>query len=312
MDSLQVGKKGVPVTILGLENAGKTTLVERLKTGEFKADTTPTMGVSFETFTVGDTLFKIFDVGGQFFFRQQFWVNYASNSYGVVFVFDASDKERTAEGKEWFWYLIENLKVEKRIVVAFLANKVDLECMSLDEIIETLELPKLGEYPEISFQIFRTSNKTGDGIDQAMDWFTKKLKDIAKDKIVHPKGLIVSTTLGRVQLFLDFDEMSKRIGEVKDLLAEIFRDEARTLREEKLSTLTNNDLKLVCQEKSDVIITMITDPQDSHVEAQRYIDQIYTYLEARSAKTKDELVNFIVDILQIPEDRRDAVRTVKV
>lgn len=301
---LKVGKEAVPVTILGLENAGKTTLVERLKTGKFVDDTTPTLGISFESFKVGDTLFKIFDVGGQFVYRKQFWVNYASNSYGIIFVFDASDRERTSEGKEWFWYLINNLQVEDKIAIAFLANKADLDCMSLDEIIETLELPVLSSYPNISFQIFKTSNKTGDGIEQALDWFTKKLKQISNVKVVHPKGLIISTTMGRIQLFLDFEGVTKQIGQIKELLAQIFKHSSEMLKEEKLSVLSNESIKLVCQERSDVIITLIVEPEDSHVEGQRYIEQVYEYLELREAKTKDELVKGLTKLLNVKDPEK--------
>jgi len=306
---LKVGKESVPVTILGLENAGKTTLVERLKTGSFVEDTTPTLGVSFESFKVGDTLFKIFDVGGQFVYRKQFWVNYASNSYGIIFVFDASDKERTTEGKEWFWYLIDNIEIEDRIVVAFFANKADLECMSIEEIIEALELPRMSEHSKISFQIFKTSNKTGEGIDAALDWFTNKLKQIGKEKIVHPKGLIISTTLGRVQLFLDLEGLSQQISQIRELLAQIFKYESATLKEEKLSTISNENIKLVCHERSDVIITMIINPEESHVEAQRYIEQVYEYLEKKTAKTKDELIKGILNLLNIKDESKVKIIT---
>ena len=79
----QIGKKGVSIAILGLENAGKTTFVQRLRKGVFVENTLPTAGFNFEVVKYGDFLFKIFDVGGQKLFRERLWLNYINYSYGI-------------------------------------------------------------------------------------------------------------------------------------------------------------------------------------------------------------------------------------
>lgn len=302
MVNLNFEKKGVPVTLLGLNNAGKTSLALRLATGKWVDNTAPTIGVNFETYRAGDSLLKIFDVGGHEVLRRQFWINYAANSYGVLFLFDASDKKRTEEGKEWFWYLINNLKVERRIALAFLANKADLESMRLDEIIEALNLQELSKFPKISFQIFEVSVKTSKNINNAMEWFTRKVQDLSSDRTVSPKGLIISSIFGNIKLFLDFSDVNQNLISVLDLLSEVLKDEEHALSEEKIASVVSNYGQIVFQERGEIVLSLITDPDDSQVDAQRLIELIYDHLEKKVAETKEELIEFITSTLNIPRE----------
>ncbi|MHA1420016.1 MAG: ADP-ribosylation factor-like protein [Candidatus Heimdallarchaeaceae archaeon] len=303
MVNLNFDKKGVPVTLLGLNNAGKTSLALRLATGEWVDNTAPTIGVNFETYRAGDSLLKLFDVGGHEVLRRQFWVNYAASSYGVLFIFDASDKKRTEEGKEWFWYLINNLKVEKRIALAFLANKADLESMELDEIVSILNLKELSKFPKISFQIFEVSVKTSMNINNAMEWFTRKVQDFSTDRTVSPKGLIISSTFGNIKLFLDFSDVNQNLISVLDLLSEVLKDESHALSEEKIASVVSNYGQIVFQERGEIVLSLITDPDDSQVDAQRLIELIYDHLEKKEAETKEELIEFITSTLNVPREQ---------
>ena len=302
MVNLNFEKKGVPVTLLGLNNAGKTSLALRLATGKWVNNTAPTIGVNFETYRAGDSLLKIFDVGGHEVLRRQFWINYAANSYGVLFLFDASDKKRTEEGKEWFWYLINNLKVERRIALAFLANKADLESMQLDEIIDALNLQELSKFPKISFQIFEVSVKTSMNINNAMEWFTRKVQDLSSDRTVSSKGLIISSIFGNIKLFLDFSDVNQNLISVLDLLSEVLKDEEHALSEEKIASVVSNYGQIVFQERGEIVLSLITDPDDSQVDAQRLIELIYDHLEKKVAETKEELIEFITSTLNIPRE----------
>ncbi|MHA1405957.1 MAG: ADP-ribosylation factor-like protein, partial [Candidatus Heimdallarchaeaceae archaeon] len=56
---LSFDRKGVPLVIIGLPSAGKTTFVKRLKTGKFQ-ETKPTLGMQYESKEIGDVKFDIF------------------------------------------------------------------------------------------------------------------------------------------------------------------------------------------------------------------------------------------------------------
>lgn len=310
MAYLDIGRKGVPVTFIGLDEAGKTSLALRLVTGKWVGNTSPTFGVNFETYRAGDTLLKIFDIGGHEVLRKQFWLNYASNSYGILFIFDASDKERINEGKEWFWFLIKNLEIENKIAVSFLANKADLECISLDEIIQTLELKNMSKYPKISFQIFRISVKTNLNINEAMNWFTRKIREITKDKIISPKGIIISNTFGSIKLFLDFSDVEENLDTIIDMLSRILEGDQSSLREERIASIVSDYGKIIFQERGEIVISLIIDVNDSQLDAQRLIDLIFEHLNERKSSTKDELIDFIVKTFEIPKDEYREVREI--
>ncbi|MCG3216866.1 MAG: GTP-binding protein [Candidatus Heimdallarchaeota archaeon] len=173
---MSLNKKINPlIAITGLESAGKTTFIHRLKTGEFKSDFQPTVGYDLSIIRKEDFRFDIVDLGGHEAFRTTFWENFVTSCQGCVFVFDRSNKEKIVLAKEWLW------KVEKWVPkdanFAFFANKSDLEeIMSLDEIIEGLDLTKFSESPLKSFRIFETSSVTGKNIDECWDWMTKSIK----------------------------------------------------------------------------------------------------------------------------------------
>ncbi len=51
------------LTILGLQNAGKTTLVNVLANGKYDEDTIPTIGFNFRKIKKGKVEFKLWDLG---------------------------------------------------------------------------------------------------------------------------------------------------------------------------------------------------------------------------------------------------------
>ncbi len=165
--------KRVPIAFLGVQNAGKSTLVGRLITGE-AVQTTPTYGLSVEILRVSNTVYQLFDLGGHFFFRQSIWENYVRASRVIVFIFDASDASSLRESREWFWRSVQWLP--DTTPIAFLANKCDLECMPLERIIENLELNRLASTPERPFRIFLVSALRGDNVQHAFEWINRQIE----------------------------------------------------------------------------------------------------------------------------------------
>jgi len=130
-------EKNVTIIILGLDNAGKTTLLFSLKDEISATDTAPTVGFRQSKIVTGKYTIQWFDVGGAKNFRRV-WTNYYSEVHGVIYVVDAAAEERLEESKE---VLAQTLKAEGipgKPVLVF-ANKQDLPgCMSEAELSKRL------------------------------------------------------------------------------------------------------------------------------------------------------------------------------
>lgn len=112
------------ILILGLDNAGKTTIVKRLK-GEDVTTISPTLGFDISTLQFGDYKLNIWDVGGQQTIRA-YWRNYFEQTDAIVWVVDSADVMRMADCREE----LENLLKEERLAGAtllVLANKQDIQ-----------------------------------------------------------------------------------------------------------------------------------------------------------------------------------------
>ena len=84
------------VLLLGLDNAGKTTLLSAIKSLYLPSAppttqrTVPTVGQNVSTLDLGDMLLKIWDVGGQHSLRR-LWKSYYQSCHAIIFVIDSSD-----------------------------------------------------------------------------------------------------------------------------------------------------------------------------------------------------------------------------
>lgn len=82
---------------VGLDAAGKTTILYKLKLGEI-VTTIPTIGFNVETVEYKNISFTVWDVGGQDKIRP-LWRHYYQNTQGLIFVVDSSDTKRIAEAE---------------------------------------------------------------------------------------------------------------------------------------------------------------------------------------------------------------------
>lgn len=124
LKKLKKSDKEAKLLVLGLDNAGKTTLLRQL-TKEDPEGTEPTQGFNVKTILHDGFKLNVWDIGGQKKIRE-YWVNYYDNVNGIVFVIDSSDEGRVKECKETFNYLMSEEKLEKVPILVF-ANKQDLE-----------------------------------------------------------------------------------------------------------------------------------------------------------------------------------------
>eukprot|EP01084_Bolivina_argentea_P055834 102297_1 len=85
-------KDQIRMLMVGLDFAGKTTILYKLKLGEM-GTTIPTIGFSVETVQYKNIVFTVWDVGGQDKIKP-LWRHYYQNTQGIVFVVDSNDHER--------------------------------------------------------------------------------------------------------------------------------------------------------------------------------------------------------------------------
>ena len=161
------GSKEVRLLILGLDNAGKTTVLYQMQFGESKV-TVPTLGFNVETVKYQNLTFQMWDLGGQSELRP-YWRCYFPKTNAIVFVIDSIDKDRLDVVKQELFLLIKEEDLQG-VPIAILANKQDLEGALSD--IEISENIGLGNIKNNKWVIFKTVAKTGIGLDNAFKWLT--------------------------------------------------------------------------------------------------------------------------------------------
>jgi len=158
-------EKEVRLLMLGLDNAGKTTIVKKFN-GEDIDTISPTLGFAIKTLEHRGFKLNIWDVGGQRSLRS-YWRNYFESTDGLIWVVDSADRRRLEDCKTE----LEALLVEERLAGATLlvfANKQDLPCaLSAEDIKEALSLENLKTH---QWSIFGSSAVTGDNWLRGIDW----------------------------------------------------------------------------------------------------------------------------------------------
>lgn len=171
------GKKEMRILMVGLDAAGKTTILYKLKLGEV-VTTIPTIGFNVETVEYKNISFTVWDVGGQDKIRP-LWRHYYQNTQGIIFVVDSNDKERIDESsgteqsaKEELHRMLAEDELREAILLVF-ANKQDLpNAMSVNEVTERLGLNQIRNR---QWYIQATCATTGDGLYEGLDWLSTTL-----------------------------------------------------------------------------------------------------------------------------------------
>uniref|UniRef100_A0A8C5PG10 DM1 domain-containing protein n=1 Tax=Leptobrachium leishanense TaxID=445787 RepID=A0A8C5PG10_9ANUR len=114
------GKKEMRILMVGLDAAGKTTILYKLKLGEI-VTTIPTIGFNVETVEYKNISFTVWDVGGQDKIRP-LWRHYFQNTQGLIFVVDSNDRERVNEAREELSRMLAEDELRDAVLLVF-ANK---------------------------------------------------------------------------------------------------------------------------------------------------------------------------------------------
>lgn len=166
------GTKERRILILGLDGAGKTTILYRLQVGEV-VTTIPTIGFNVETVTFKNLKFQVWDLGGQTSIRP-YWRCYYSNTDAIIYVVDSMDRDRIGISKQELISMLEEDELKNAILVV-LANKQDIEgAMSVSEVSQALGLTAIKNR---KYQIFKTSAIKGEGLEESMEWLSNTIQN---------------------------------------------------------------------------------------------------------------------------------------
>lgn len=166
------------IVLLGIDNAGKTSIMRYLKKrGKLPDDTPPMPTVGFSTSTivhhVGRDVLEItcFDVGGQHKMRE-LWPQYCHATNGLLVVVDSNDHDRIPEVKRELTRLISIVDLSNASVL-LLANKQDQpHAISPQEVAARLGL---ADMPLAQWHVAGTVGIDGTGIDAGFDWLASTL-----------------------------------------------------------------------------------------------------------------------------------------
>jgi small GTP-binding protein len=169
MDALS-GLKEKRILLLGLDAAGKTTVLYQLNQGE-AVHTVPTVGFNVESVVYKNISFTYWDVGGQGKIRK-LWHHYYAGTDAVIFVVDANDASRIEEAKEELFALMDADQL-RDCPLLVIANKQDLpHSMTTAEVVNKLDLRKLRS----KWHTRGAVATTGAGLYEGLDWLADTFK----------------------------------------------------------------------------------------------------------------------------------------
>ncbi|PON46132.1 Small GTPase superfamily, ARF type [Parasponia andersonii] len=148
-------KKEMRILMVGLDAAGKTTILYKLKLGEI-VTTIPTIGFNVETVEYKNISFTVWDVGGQDKIRP-LWRHYFQNTQGLIFVVDSNDRDRIVEARDELHRMLN-------------------ENVSGGNIEEKLCFNKFpGKAMQRHWYIQSTCATSGEGLYEGLDWLSNNI-----------------------------------------------------------------------------------------------------------------------------------------
>lgn len=167
------------VFIFGLDEAGKTSYVRRITTGEYdKNYYEPTRQFNIDHYTHNDYNFIFWDVPGQVRLRSR-WLLGMQDSNMLIYMIDAADEVRFEESKKELWNILVRYELEG-VPLLILANKIDLPYALTSEK-ELITHINLNEITNRTWDIMTISVADNINIKKSLDWLSEKASTILPD-----------------------------------------------------------------------------------------------------------------------------------
>nr|QXF29044.1 Arl2 [Gefionella okellyi] len=163
-------EKEIRLLMLGLDNAGKTTVVKKFN-GESIDTISPTLGFNIKSLEFKGFKLNIWDVGGQTTIRS-YWRNYFELTDGLIWVVDSGDTQRMIDSFKELQQLLAQEKLAGASLLV-LANKQDLtNALSPEKIASILQLHSIKLR---HWQIQGCSAVSGVGLEEGVDWIVQDI-----------------------------------------------------------------------------------------------------------------------------------------
>ncbi|XP_054432820.1 ADP-ribosylation factor-like protein 14 [Pteronotus mesoamericanus] len=171
--------KQAQILLLGLDSAGKSTLLYKLKLAK-DTMTFPTIGFNVEMIELEKSLpLTVWDVGGQKKMRTV-WGCYCENTDGLVYVVDSTDKQRMEDSRREFERILKNEHI-KNVPVVLLANKQDVPgALTAEDITRMFKIKKLCS--DRNWYVQPCCALTGDGLTEGFRKLTEFVKSHMKSR----------------------------------------------------------------------------------------------------------------------------------
>ncbi|KAF7846528.1 hypothetical protein BT93_L4195 [Corymbia citriodora subsp. variegata] len=164
--------KEMRILMLGLDNAGKTTIVKMIMNEDVNT-VSPTLGFIIKTIDFQGYKLNIWDVGGQKTIRS-YWRNYFEKTDALIWVVDATDRLRIEDCRAELRGLLKEERLSGASLLVFL-NKIDIVgCMSREEVRYKLELDNIATH---KWTIVECSAITGHNLKAGLGWVVQDARD---------------------------------------------------------------------------------------------------------------------------------------
>ncbi|KAF2827861.1 ADP-ribosylation factor [Ophiobolus disseminans] len=163
--------KEMRILMLGLDNAGKTTIVKKIMNEDVNS-VSPTLGFIIKTIEYDGYKLNIWDVGGQKTLRT-YWKNYFEKTDTLIWVVDATDRERIDDCRHELAGLLQEERLSGASLLVF-KNKSDVPgAMIEDEVREGLRLDAIKTH---KWHIMTCSAMTGMNLQEGLEWVVQDAK----------------------------------------------------------------------------------------------------------------------------------------
>ncbi|KAK9665529.1 hypothetical protein RND81_14G118200 [Saponaria officinalis] len=177
------------VLILGIDKAGKTTLLEKLKEMYLNLEglppdqIVPTVGLNIGRIEIANTKLVFWDLGGQLGLRS-IWEKYYEEAHAVIYVVDANTPSRFEDSKSALEKVLRHHDLQGAPLL-ILVNKQDLSSAeSAEEVARYLDLKKLDER---AYMFQGVSAYDGRGIRESVEWLMDTMERSKRAEVLRSR-----------------------------------------------------------------------------------------------------------------------------